>query len=65
VQRAPGIPHALFGRRIQQRLGRFVPRDCEAASAHNGCCLKIEIRKIRRARAPDHSIRTVIIREGG
>jgi hypothetical protein len=27
VQRAPGIPHALFGGEIQQRLGRFAQRE--------------------------------------
>src|ERR1700704_6986897 len=26
VQRAPGVPHALFGRKLHQRLGRFAPR---------------------------------------
>ncbi len=26
VQRAPGVPHALFGRKIHQRLGRIAPR---------------------------------------
>jgi hypothetical protein len=33
---APGVPHALFGRKIQQRLGRFAPRDLYA-------CLEIVI----------------------
>jgi len=32
VQRAPGIPHALFGRKINARLGRIAPRDRETAS---------------------------------
>src|SRR5450759_3751016 len=28
VQRAPGVPHALFSRRrVQAQLGRFAPRD--------------------------------------
>jgi hypothetical protein len=27
VQRAPGVPHALFGREINQRLGRLASRD--------------------------------------
>jgi len=29
---APGIPHALTGRRILSRLGRIAPRDCELIS---------------------------------
>src|ERR1022692_2556713 len=29
VRRAPGIPHALFGRAIAARLGRNAPRECE------------------------------------
>jgi hypothetical protein len=29
VQRASGIPHALFGRKIQQRLARIAPRGRE------------------------------------
>jgi hypothetical protein len=36
VQRAPGIPHALNGRKIHAKLGRFVPRDLYA-------CLEIVI----------------------
>src|ERR1700730_7622125 len=27
VQRAPGIPHALLGRRMPAQLGRIAPRD--------------------------------------
>src|SRR6202165_423268 len=30
VQRAPGIPHALSGRRIHASLGRLAPREVEA-----------------------------------
>jgi hypothetical protein len=33
VQRAPGVPHALFGRTIQQSLGRIAPRDCGRSSS--------------------------------
>jgi hypothetical protein len=29
VQRAPGIPHALLGRKINAQLGRIAPRDRE------------------------------------
>src|SRR5258708_27430282 len=25
---APGIPHALLGRKVHQRLGRIAPREC-------------------------------------
>src|SRR5712664_1020692 len=32
VHWAPGIPHALFGRKIRARPGRIAPRGCEAAS---------------------------------
>ena len=33
MQRAPGIPHALFwGREINAQLGRIAPRDREVAS---------------------------------
>jgi hypothetical protein len=32
VQRAPGIPHALFGRIDYEQLGRYPPRECEAVS---------------------------------
>src|SRR5229473_5615367 len=32
VRRAPGVPHALFGRKIHQRLGRIAPRERECAS---------------------------------
>jgi hypothetical protein len=32
VQRAPGIPHALFGRKIQAQLGRNASRGCESVS---------------------------------
>jgi hypothetical protein len=28
---APGIPHALFGRKFLAQLGRIAPRECEAA----------------------------------
>ena len=31
MQWAPGVPHALFGRKIHQRLGRFAPRGRERA----------------------------------
>src|SRR6202171_3524293 len=31
VQRAPGIPHALKGRKIKAQLGRIAPRDREVA----------------------------------
>jgi hypothetical protein len=34
VQRAPGIPHALKGRKIHARLGRIAPRGREAVSAN-------------------------------
>ena len=34
VQRAPGIPHALFGREINAQLGRIAPRDREAVAAN-------------------------------
>jgi hypothetical protein len=30
VHWAPGIPHALFGRKINAQLGRIAPRDREA-----------------------------------
>jgi len=40
VPRAPGVPHALFGRKIYQRLGRIAPRG-EVADACLGS-LKIE-----------------------
>jgi hypothetical protein len=33
VQRASGIPHALFGRKIHQRLGRFARRGREGVFA--------------------------------
>src|SRR5229473_486399 len=33
VQRASGVPHALFGRKIDQRLGRIAPRGRECAFA--------------------------------
>jgi hypothetical protein len=35
VQRAPGIPHALYfpGRRIHAPLGRIASRDCNAVPA--------------------------------
>src|SRR5882757_1407117 len=33
VQRAPGVPHALFGREIHQRLGRMARRDRKRAFA--------------------------------
>ena len=29
MQRASGVPHALFGRKIHQRLGRFASRGRE------------------------------------
>jgi hypothetical protein len=32
VQRASGIPHALYGREIHQRLGRLAPRGRERVS---------------------------------
>src|ERR1700688_1623480 len=32
VHWAPGIPHALFGRKINAQLGRIAPRDREAVS---------------------------------
>src|SRR6266576_5826697 len=32
VQRAPGVPHALFGREIHQRLGRMARRGRERTS---------------------------------
>jgi hypothetical protein len=32
VQRASGVPHALFGRKIHQRLGRIARRGRERAS---------------------------------
>jgi hypothetical protein len=35
VQRAPGIPHALFGRRIHAQLGRNVSRECEGVSCRH------------------------------
>src|SRR5713226_9004678 len=46
VQRAPGVPHALFGRKINANLGCFVLRDRETAfvvgagtrNACPGCC---------------------------
>src|SRR6202163_1391749 len=34
VHRAPGIPHALFGRKIHQRLGRIAPRGGKIMSAN-------------------------------
>jgi hypothetical protein len=34
VPRASGVPHALFGRKIQQRLGRIARRGREGVS---GC----------------------------
>jgi len=34
VQRASGVPHALFGRKIHQRLGRIARRGRERASAN-------------------------------
>jgi len=42
VQRASGVPHALFGREIYQRLGRIARRGRKRVSATNDCCLKIE-----------------------
>src|SRR5882724_4276614 len=30
VQRAPGVPHALFGREINAQLGRIAPRGANA-----------------------------------
>jgi len=33
VQRAPGVPHALFGRKIHQRLGRIARRGRERVFA--------------------------------
>src|ERR1700722_8403031 len=38
VQRAPGIPRALFGRRIPAQLGRIARREREGACACPGCC---------------------------
>jgi hypothetical protein len=32
VHWAPGIPHALFGRKITAKLGRIAPRECGGAS---------------------------------
>jgi hypothetical protein len=29
VQQASGVPHALFGRKINAKLGRIAPRECE------------------------------------
>jgi hypothetical protein len=49
VQRAPGIPHALIGRKINVQLGRIVPRGREAV-----------FDEYKRAK-----LSTVIAREGG
>ena len=35
VQRAPGIPHALLGRKMQQQLGRIAPRDGGGATCRH------------------------------
>src|ERR1700704_5733813 len=35
VQRAPGVPHALLGRKINAQLGRIPPRGCKAVSENN------------------------------
>jgi len=32
VHWAPGIPHALFGRKINAKLGRIAPRECGGVS---------------------------------
>src|SRR5471030_952713 len=32
VRWAPGIPHALLGRKINAQLGRIAPRECGTAS---------------------------------
>ena len=36
VPRAPGVPHALFGRKIYQRLGRMASRDANACLGLGG-----------------------------
>jgi hypothetical protein len=44
VHRAPGIPHALYGRELMQRLGRIAPRE-RSRIRNNGSaigCLTIE-----------------------
>ena len=38
VHRAPGIPHALFGRRSHAQLGRNAQRECGDLFAFPGCC---------------------------
>jgi hypothetical protein len=48
VQRASGVPHALYGRKIHQRLGRITSRECEAVSAIGS--LKTESVTMRYAR---------------
>jgi hypothetical protein len=37
VHWAPGIPHALLGRKIHAPLGRSAPRECEVAFDENEC----------------------------
>jgi hypothetical protein len=37
VHWAPGIPHALLGRKIHAQLGRSAPRECEVAFDENEC----------------------------
>jgi hypothetical protein len=43
VQWASGIPHALFGRKINAQLGRSAPRDREAAFGRIWKKLRLEL----------------------